>query len=62
MRTIALTLTGKLPPYRTNFNVLIFAARLKEVFQFSDEQIDFYHKNTNRNDEEFYFMVLDYLQ
>lgn len=61
IRKIALYLSWKLPPDYVKFNRLEFMEYLSEIFWFWFDRLDFYWKQAKEYEEEFYFLVLDYL-
>jgi len=62
IRKISLELSGKLPPNYKGQNILMVMEILREQCNLSYEQLKFYKDQADNIDEEFYFLVFDYLQ
>lgn len=61
IKKLSLFLSGKTPPDYKNINRAIFFEALISRCWFTYDKIDFYWKNSKEYEEEFYFLILDFL-
>lgn len=61
IRKLSLFLSGKIPPDYNKINRMLFTEGLNSKCGFDYNKIDFYWKQSKEFEEDFYYMILDFL-